>query len=107
MEWARAHGIDARSLNLWRLHLELRDQGAGRPGRVGRTRPRPPRTSRRAGLVELVPAASRAVAVAAAVAGAEGGGATYTVEVAGARISFGDDFSAAALRRVLEVLRSC
>ncbi|HET9934760.1 MAG TPA: hypothetical protein VFQ35_28840 [Polyangiaceae bacterium] len=47
-------------------------------------------------LVELVPATPSA-----------GGRGRYLLEVAGARIEFGDDVSVATLRRVLEAVRSC
>ena len=30
-EWARAHGVDARSLNAWRLNLERRSAGVAEP----------------------------------------------------------------------------
>ena len=30
-EWARAHGVDARSLNAWRLNLERRSGEAAEP----------------------------------------------------------------------------
>jgi len=36
-----------------------------------------------------------------------GGGGRYVLEVAGARVEFGDDLSVATLRRVLEALRPC
>jgi hypothetical protein len=48
-------------------------------------------------LVELVPAAT-------VVAPGLG---RYALVVGGARVEFGDDFSVATLRRVLEALRSC
>ena len=35
------------------------------------------------------------------------GTARYVLEVAGARVEFGDDASVATLRRVLEALRPC
>jgi hypothetical protein len=38
---------------------------------------------------------------------ATGGRGRYVLEVAGARIEFGDDVSIATLRRVLEAVRSC
>jgi hypothetical protein len=91
-EWARAHGIDGRSLHAWQMNLERR-------GTTGPTRPRKrkakvqPRT-----VVELVPAAP------IAQRGHEG---RYVLEVGGARVEFGDDASAVTLRRVLEALRSC
>lgn len=92
-EWAREQGIDARSLNMWRVIL----------ARSGSTRVR--RRRRRTAvastaLVELIPTApARAVDCSKAT--------RYVLEVDGARVEFGDDFSAPTLRRVLEALRSC
>jgi hypothetical protein len=91
-EWARAHGIDGRSLHAWQMNLERRGPTASPRRRKSRTS-----TATRA-LVELVPAAS-SVTIA--------GGGRYVLEVAGARVEFGDDASVATLRRVLEALRSC
>ena len=91
-EWARAHDIDGRSLHAWEMNLERR----GVPAPTRRRR-RKTVTAARA-LVELVPAAS-AIAIA--------GKGRYVLEVAGARVEFGDDASVATLRRVLEALRSC
>jgi hypothetical protein len=91
-EWARAHGIDGRSLHAWEVNL----------GRRGTTAPPRRRESKVAGvkraLVELVPAV-RSVNVAL--------GGRYVLEIAGARVEFGDDVAVATLRRVLEALRSC
>ena len=90
-EWARAQGVDGRSLHAWQMNLER--------GGSGRSRRRKPKTARAMrALVELVPAAP---IVAAA------GGGRYVLEVGGARVEFGDDVSVATLRRVLEVLRLC
>jgi len=75
--WARAHDVDARSLNAWRVNLGRRDANA--------------ETSRPAAFVELVPAPATARA-------------RYAVVVGDARVEFGDDFSGDTLRRVLEVL---
>ena len=91
-QWARGHGIDGRSLNAWRVNIERRgDTGRSRK-RAGKA-PAAKRT-----LVEIVPA-SRALNVA--------GGGRYVLEVAGARVEFGDDVSVVTLRRVLEAVRSC
>ena len=71
------------------MNFERRGSGAQRGRRKAKTAP--PRA-----LVELV-SASPKVAV----------GGRYVLEVGGARVEFGDDASAATLRRVLEALRSC
>jgi transposase-like protein len=95
-EWARAHGVDGRSLNAWRMNL-------GRRGAAGSARPRQSKTTPKTALkartlVELVPSTCR-VDVA--------GVGRYVLEVDGARVEFGDDVSVTTLRRVLEVLRPC
>jgi len=89
-DWARAHDIDGRSLNAWRVNLGRREVSA-QPRR---------RKSKAAAtaLVELVPASP-----SAAVAGR----GRYVLEVARARVEFGDDVSVETLHRVLEALRSC
>ena len=95
-EWARARGIDGRSLNAWRMNLA----GRGAPRATAASRrstPTPPRPAAHA-LVELVPAAASAKDVA---------GGCYVLEVAGARLEFDDHCSVATLRRVLDALRSC
>jgi transposase-like protein len=92
-EWARAHGIDGRSLHAWAVNL-------GRRGATARRRAKqamPPAAPAR-GLVEIVPVA---------VPGVMTPKARYVLDVVGARIEFGDDASVATLRRVLEALRSC
>jgi hypothetical protein len=91
--WARAHGVDGRSLHAWRMNIARR----GTTGPVG-----PRKTPRKASspahaLVELVPATTSAAP----------GPGRYAVVVGSARVEFGDDVSVATLRRVLEVLRSC
>lgn len=90
-EWARAHGIDGRSLRAWRINLgrrgKSRARGSGRKARGAK------RT-----LVELVPTAR---------AGQTSAGGRYVLEVSSARLEFGDDLSVITLRRVIEVLRSC
>ena len=92
-EWARAHGIDGRSLRAWQLNIERRGVTVGR--RKRRPKPGPARHS----LIELLPAASPTPRGA--------GGGRYVLEVGGARVEFGDDVSVATLRRVLEALRPC
>lgn len=79
-EWARAHGIDGRSLNAWRVNLGRR--GVRRPASAPR-------------LVELVP-------MAAAVSGAR-----YVVHVSGVKLELGDDFNEHTVRRLVGLLRSC
>lgn len=82
--WARARGIDGRSLRAWGLNLGRRRAGAGLV------------PARRA-LVELVPVSPAVVTSMA----------RYVLEVADARIEFGDDASTTTLRRILEALRPC
>lgn len=81
--WARAHGIDGRSLNLWRANLARRGERRAR-----RTLPQ---------VVELVP-----VAVPATV-----GGAPFILRVAGAELEVGANFDDEALRRLVRLLKSC
>ena len=76
--WARAHGVDGRSLIAWQKNLGRRRRGH-RPTRF----------------VELVPA-SRDAPIA-----------RYVLEVGGARLEFDDGCSSETVRRVLQVLRSC
>jgi hypothetical protein len=91
-DWARAQGIDGRSLRAWAINLGRRGARAAsaRQERKGQ--------SARSGLVELVPVGSRSVVASTA---------RYVLEVAGGRVEFGDDASVVTLRRVLEALRSC
>ena len=77
--WARAHGIDGRSLNAWRVNLGLGDGG-------GATRPR---------LVELVPAREASTA------------ARYAVRATDVTIELGDDFREETLVRIVRAVRSC
>lgn len=91
-EWARKHGIDGRSLHAWQMNFERRGMRA-----AGRRR-KPKAASTVSALVELVPTVRSAHTV---------GTARYVLEVAGARVEFGDDASVATLRRVLEALRPC
>lgn len=93
-DWARAHGVDGRSLHAWQMNLARR--GTTWP----KTRQRKASLKAAAAahaLVELVPAATSP---------AHGAG-RYAVVVGGARVEFGDDASVATLRRVLEALRPC
>jgi len=96
-EWAREQGIDARSLNMWRVILAR--SGSAPTRRRRRCRSTPPAVAT-THLVELVPTSD-------ASAAGSGKPARYVLDVDGARIEFGDDFSAPTLRRVLEALRSC
>lgn len=79
--WARAHGINARSLNMWRL-ITARKQ------------------ARRAAPASL---SLRLVEVAPAVLGPAG----YSVWVGPFRVEVADDFDDATLRRLLAVVASC
>jgi hypothetical protein len=90
-DWARAHGVDGRSLHAWQMNLGRH----GKPSPIKR-RKRTPSAAAHA-LVELVPAVP---AVAA-------GPGRYALVVGGARLEFGDDVSVTTLRRVLEALRAC
>jgi hypothetical protein len=80
--WTRAHGVDGRSLNLWRVNLERR--GAPRKRTVG------PK------LIELVPAAPSILA-----------SAPYVLRVGGVELEVGDNFDEQSLRRLIGVLKSC
>lgn len=87
-DWARARGIDGRSLRAWEMNLRRRE--------THREPQRAREVAAPRGLVELVPIAAR-------VAG--GGDARYVLDVAGARLEFGDDVAVTTLRRVVEALR--
>jgi len=87
-EWARAHGIDGRSLHAWLVNLEGR--------RAPAARRREPTRSSALALVELVPETA-----------CGGPAAQYVLVIDDARLEFGDDASVATLRRVLEALRAC
>lgn len=82
--WARAHGIDGRSLHAWDLALNRK----ARPKPVAQKKPT-------AGLVELV-----STAVAASQA-------RYVMRVGAVSFEFGDDAQEETLRRAVGVLRSC
>ena len=91
--WARAHGVDGRSLNAWRENLSRASAGrrGDRPERRPRTQVSP--TSPR--LVEIVAAPSAPSA------------ARYAMRIGAATVEFGDDFREETLRRVVAMLRSC
>ncbi len=91
-EWARAHGIDGRSLHAWRIAIARR----GVPARDRKASAKSKRAE--LALVELVPAAPIAE---------RDGARRYVLVVGAARVEFGDDVSVATLRRVFEALRSC
>jgi len=80
--WARAHGIDGRSLNAWRVNLESRG--------VPRRRSVVPK------LVELVPTVMSPAARA-----------PYVLHVRGVEIEVGNDFDEPSLRRLVGLLKSC
>ena len=94
--WARANGIDGRSLNAWRVNLARRSASgnATRPRTTSRS-PTALVVRPRAALVELVPVSRPGVM------------ARYVVHVGELRVEVGDDFAPEALRRIVEVLRSC
>lgn len=78
--WARAHGVDGRSLNAWRVNL-------GRRG-VPRLRAAGPK------LVELVTAAPAARA-------------PYVMHVRGVELEVDFNFDEQSLRRLVGLLKSC
>jgi hypothetical protein len=80
--WARAHGVDGRSLNAWRVNLESR-------GAV-RVRARAPR------LVELIPTAPRVVTREA-----------FVLRIGGVELEVGHEFDEQSLRRLIGLLKSC
>ena len=81
--WAREHGVDGRSLNLWRVNLERRG--------VLRVRAMAPK------LVELVVAASAVV----------GPRAPFVLRIGGVELEVNERFDEASLRRLVGVLKSC
>lgn len=91
-EWARAHGIDGRSLHAWRIAIARR----GVPARHRKASAKSKQAQH--ALVELVAAAS---------VPERDGARRYVLVVGAARVEFGDDVSMATLRRVFEALRSC
>lgn len=78
--WARAHGIDGRSLNAWKVNLAKRGV---------RRRPNAPQ------LIELVPKVPRVSP------------ARYVVRVGNVVLELGDDFNDETLRRLVGLLKSC
>lgn len=79
--WARAHGVDGRSLNAWKNNMARRSE------------PEPERGE--ATLVELVPAVRSSAS------------ARYVLDLGDARLEFDDTCSVETIRRVLEALRTC
>lgn len=79
--WARAHGVDGRSLNLWRANLERR-------GAV-RVRAAPPK------MVEVV------------VATQSGPHTPFVLRIGGVELEVGASFDEGALRRLVGLLKSC
>jgi len=75
--WARANGVDGRSLNAWRMNLARR--GSTRRSPSARSPTRMPVHSR-AAVVELIPAARSST------------GGRYAVHVGTARVEVNDDF---------------
>lgn len=89
--WARAHGVDGRSLNRWRFNLARRGhstRGAGASRRVAAI-------SAPLQLVELVPTAPVRET------------ARYVVRVGDVELELDDGFLDETLRRIVGVLRSC
>jgi len=82
VSWARSHGVDARSLNAWRVALDRRA--------ASRTR-----DTNTAALVELVPMSPPRI------------GARCVVDVGVGRVEVGDDCSSETLQRVFRALLSC
>jgi len=78
--WTRAHGVDGRSLNAWRVNFERR--GVPRLRAVG------PK------LVELVTAAPAARA-------------PFVLHVRGVELEVDDNFDEQSLRRLVGLLKSC
>jgi hypothetical protein len=83
-DWARQHDLDARSLNMWRVHLARR---------ASRDSATPPPSGPR--LVELVPAPPSRPQP------------RYVLHVAGCVVELDDGFSESSLARLVRVLRAC
>ena len=90
--WARAQGVDGRSLNTWRQNLARRE-GAGM--RRSDTASTLVRRSAPLQLVELVPTDPLRA------------GALYVVRVGDLELELDDGFRDETLRRLVGVLRSC
>ena len=80
--WARAQGVDGRSLNAWRVNL----------GRRGAPRERAVAPK----VVELVSTATVAVAHV-----------SYVLHVGGVELEVGADFDEQSLRRLVGLLKAC
>jgi transposase-like protein len=80
--WARQHGVDGRSLNLWRVNLERR--GGVRERRAPK-------------LVEVVVAQTPVVPASAPL----------VLRVGGVELEVGSSFDEGALRRLVRVLKTC
>lgn len=99
--WARAHGIDGRSLNAWRINLEARAKSTSR---------RPPRTKAALALTKAAPAKSTSLVEVVPRSRVElvvPTSARYVVRIEGAELEVGDDFDAETVARLVRVLRSC
>lgn len=79
--WSRRHAIDGRSLRGWEKSLSKQSSG----GSTTRSR-----------LVELVPTPTRTDSIG-----------RYVIHVGALSIEVGADFDEAALRHLIEVVRSC
>lgn len=88
--WARAHGLDGRSLRAWQMNLSRRGCARAAAGAAG------PR-SKPLTLVELVPATHSHSQPSA----------RYVITVGVASVEVGSDFDEATLGRLLGVLRAC
>lgn len=82
-DWARQHGVDARSLHLWRVLLARRSSRDSAP---------PPSAPR---LVELVPAPPSRPR------------SRFVLHIAGTVVELDDDFRDDSLARLVRVLRAC
>jgi transposase-like protein len=80
--WARQHGVDGRSLNLWRVNLERR--GGVRERRAPK-------------LGEVVVAQTPVVPASASL----------VLRVGGVELEVGSSFDEGALRRLVRVLKTC
>jgi hypothetical protein len=95
-QWARAHGIDGRSLHTWRMNIARRGETAR--GGASRREAQARRLAR-SGLVELVPVRVPARPTKAS--------SRYVLRLGDVCLEFDDAVGAGTLRRVLEVLRAC
>lgn len=83
-EWSRAHGVDGRSLNLWRVNL-------GRRGGPGRGQ------CEALKVVELVPVPTSSSSTRE----------PFRLHIRGVDLEVGADFDEQALCRLVGVLKSC